>query len=102
MPGMDGSGPMGQGPMTGGGRGPCSGAQGYAPDRTLGRAFGRGMGYGFGRGFGRGRGYGQGRGFGYGGFAPGVGATPTADLEARLARLEAENRALRAQLQQQD
>ncbi len=37
MPGMDGTGPMGMGPRTGRGMGPC----------------GRGLGPGFGRGFGR-------------------------------------------------
>jgi len=66
MPGFDGTGPMGYGPMTGGGRGLCvPGGTAYAP--TLGwtpgygrpTAFGPGFGYarpfGFGRGFGRGR-----------------------------------------------
>ena len=43
---MDGTGPMGMGPMTGRGLGPC--------------------GYGYGRGYGRGRGMGYGRGYGYG------------------------------------
>ena len=46
MPRMDGSGPMGMGPMTGRGLGPC--------------------GYGYGRGYGRGRGMGYGRGYGWG------------------------------------
>ena len=48
MPGMDQTGPMGQGPMTGRGLGPC----------------GRGAGPGFRRGFGRGvrRGFGVGSG----------------------------------------
>ena len=41
MPYKDGTGPMGQGPMTGRGMGPC----------------GRGAGFGRGRGFGRGMGY---------------------------------------------
>ena len=42
MPGFNGTGPRGMGPMTGRGMGPC------------GRGFGRGMGYGmgYGRGFG--------------------------------------------------
>ena len=43
MPQRDGTGPMGQGPLTGRGFGPCEGT----------RPFGRGR--GFGRGFGRGR-----------------------------------------------
>ena len=60
MPRRDGTGPMGQGSMTGRGAGPCSGdvAQG-AP----GQGRGRGFGLGFGRGFGRGGGAGFGRGW---------------------------------------
>ena len=53
MPGGDGSGPMGQGPMTGGGFGPCGGGAGYG---ARGGGYGRGGG-GFGRGFGRGQGF---------------------------------------------
>lgn len=52
MPGYNGTGPQGMGPMTGGARGFCNpAAAGY----TAGSGFGRGMGYG--RGFGRGRGF---------------------------------------------
>ena len=60
MPGFDGTGPMGAGPMTGGARGYCNPA--YA---GCGRGYGRGMGRGrgsrrgFGPGFGMGRGYGR-------------------------------------------
>ncbi|MBW2970111.1 DUF5320 domain-containing protein [Candidatus Woesearchaeota archaeon] len=43
MPGFDGTGPRGMGPMTGRGMGPCA----------------RGSGMGFGRGFGRGMGFGR-------------------------------------------
>ncbi len=46
MPGMDGTGPLGQGPLTGRGLGPCG--AGFR------RGFGRGMGRGICRGFGRG------------------------------------------------
>ncbi len=63
MPGLNGSGPMGAGPMTGGGRGYCNpaGSGGYArPLYGQGRGF-RG-GYGSGPGFGQGRGYGGWRG----------------------------------------
>ncbi len=42
MPGFDQTGPLGQGPMTGRGLGPCGGGMGY------GRGFGRGYGRGFG------------------------------------------------------
>ncbi|MGI6173590.1 MAG: DUF5320 domain-containing protein [Christensenellales bacterium] len=53
MPRKDGTGPMGAGPMTGRGRGPCAdGSVGY------------GAGYGAGYGFGMGRRRGCGRGFG--------------------------------------
>jgi hypothetical protein len=65
MPGFDGTGPMGAGPMTGGGRGLCNSAYaGYGPG--YGRGFGYGRGYGRGRGFRKGFGAGYGRGFGYG------------------------------------
>ena len=56
MPYGDGTGPSGQGPMTGRGRGPCG--RGYGPSG--------GYGAGYGRGFGRGRGFGFGRGCGFG------------------------------------
>jgi len=46
MPRFDQTGPMGQGPMTGRGMGPCG----------RGRGMGRGMGFRFGRGYGRGLG----------------------------------------------
>jgi hypothetical protein len=47
MPNRDKTGPMGQGPSTGRGFGPCGGGKG------LGRGFGFGCGRGFGRGLGR-------------------------------------------------
>ena len=63
MPGFNGTGPMGEGPMTGGGRGYCissdrgnvqGGYRGNQGSPDFGRSFGRG----FGRGFGRRRGMG--------------------------------------------
>ena len=62
MPGFDGTGPRGMGPMTGGGRGFCG-------------PWGVGRGYGFGRGMpypgiGQGAGYGMPYGYPYGGAAP--------------------------------
>jgi len=73
MPFMDGTGPWGEGPMTGRGMGYCAGyaRPGYPPATGrrwfgLGRGFGRGLGRGLGRGFGRGRGFGMGRGLGRG------------------------------------
>ena len=55
MPGFDKTGPMGQGPMTGGGRGSCKG----------GRAMGRGSGCGCKMGRGSGCGCKMGRGAGF-------------------------------------
>ena len=53
MPGFDGTGPMGAGPMTGGGRGYCNaGGVGYGrPGLGLGRGFRGGLGGGFRGGF---------------------------------------------------
>jgi len=85
MPGFDGTGPMGAGPMTGGARGFCNPAgAGYVHGGRFGYGFGygRGMGRGLGarRGFGPGRGMGRGYGRGFGGraFYPawGAGYTP--------------------------
>ena len=75
MPRLDGTGPMGEGPLTGGGRGNCNTGIGFNKGLGQGiigrgfgpgRGFGRGRGFGPDRGFGRGRGFGQGRGFGRG------------------------------------
>jgi len=59
MPGGDGTGPMGMGPMTGRAAGYCAGygVPGFM-NPMPGRGMGRGRGMGFGRGFGRGRGRG--------------------------------------------
>ncbi len=67
MPGFDGTGPLGMGPGTGRGLGPCgAGVRGWFGPRWF-PGFGRrwfGRGRGFGRGwFGRGRGRGFGRWF---------------------------------------
>ncbi len=59
MPGFDGTGPQGMGPMTGGGRGFCNPYFGGARapyTGTYGGAYTYGA-RGFGRGFGRGRGF---------------------------------------------
>lgn len=56
MPRADGTGPMGNGPRTGRGAGPCAGN--LRPDnmnQMPGRGFGRGSGRGLGGGMGRGR-----------------------------------------------
>ena len=72
MPGFNGRGPQGFGPMTGGGRGFCS-SRGVASRSSFGQGFGMGRGGGgFGRGFRRGvgPGFGQGRGRGGGWAGP--------------------------------
>lgn len=69
MPGRDGTGPLGQGPMTGRGMGLCNPYYAGSVDPRfyggfgLRRGFGLGYGWGFGRGFGRGLGRGFGRAF---------------------------------------
>ena len=85
MPGYDGRGPRGMGPMTGWGRGSCSTGVGFA-----GGAYGAGP--GFGRGGGRARGFG--RGFGWRtaspaagwGYAPGPAWGPSAAGSYRVSR----------------
>ncbi len=71
MPGFDGTGPMGAGPMTGGRRGFCNPATaGYVPANG---------GYGYGRGLGRRRGFRGGYGPGWGrGYDRGYGWAPPA------------------------
>ncbi len=72
MPGLNGTGPMGAGPMTGGGRGFCNPVNSGYRTQTFGN--GAGLGRGFGRGFGFGRGYGYGNGMGMArGFGRGFG-----------------------------
>jgi len=100
MPGFNQRGPMNEGPMTGGGRGYCTGAvdpaQGFA---------GRGNGMGMGRQRGR-RGYqaapGQGRGFSGSGQwnmpAPAAASTTQATLQNRANMLEAELAAIKKQM----
>ena len=48
MPRFDGTGPMGQGPMTGGGRGMCQSGRGMGSGQGGRCGFGRGMGRGAG------------------------------------------------------
>ena len=62
MPGGNGTGPAGMGPMTGRGAGYCAG---YSTPGFANAVGGRG----FGRGFGRGRGFGGGFGWARGGYA---------------------------------
>jgi len=58
MPGFNGTGPQGAGPMTGGARGYCNPAAG-------GLRANANRGFGYGRGFGGNRGFGRGYGRGY-------------------------------------
>ncbi|MBN1627309.1 MAG: DUF5320 domain-containing protein [Deltaproteobacteria bacterium] len=76
MPGFDGTGPRGEGPMTGGARGYCNpGYTGYGNYYGRGYGIGRGrwQGRGFGPGLGWGRGYGRGTGW-QGAYYPPAGA----------------------------
>ena len=77
MPGFNGTGPQGAGPMTGRGMGPCGN----------GRAAGPGAGRGLGRGFGRGLGFGRGFGAGY---RQPTKAEESANTKAYIQNLEAE------------
>ena len=95
MPGFDRTGPMGEGPMTGGARGRCNPATAGAIPAYAGmRGYGRGMalrrgfrgGYGPGRGWGRG----YGRGYGYGSFPPAVDPAYPVDAAAEVDMLKAQ------------
>ncbi|OQY34255.1 MAG: hypothetical protein B6I38_02575 [Anaerolineaceae bacterium 4572_5.1] len=96
MPYGDGTGPQGQGPMTGRGAGYCAGTNAPGFATTPGR--GRGWGAGFGRGFGRGAGFRRGRGgWGQGGAFP---AYPTQPYAAAPYTPEQEVNTLKAQASQ--
>lgn len=95
MPGFDRTGPLGEGPGTGWGRGPCGAGRRRGGSRVWGQGFGRGT-WGRGHFCGRPRGgYGPRRfgPFGYGG-AAGYGAPPD---EAQA--LQDEEAYLRSQLE---
>ena len=88
MPGFNGTGPQGMGPMTGGGRGFCTPGAGtaYGVGDNMNRGAGRGgapWGGGRGRAWGGGRGR-SGQGFaesGYGAYAPYAGGAPQQEVE---------------------
>lgn len=61
MPKRDGTGPMGQGAMTGRGLGNCNDGEIMNSDFGMGRRFGRGMGCSNGRGYNRSKGMGMDR-----------------------------------------
>ena len=96
MPGFNRRGPENQGPMTGRGRGPCSGNTG---NTGYNQGFGQGFGPGYGRGWGRRwaqAGFG-GRGMGRRAFGPAVPESPD-ELKQRAEWLESELAAIRQQL----
>jgi hypothetical protein len=99
MPGFDRTGPMGAGPMTGGGFGRCGGQAG------IGRGGGYGLGRGFGGGYGRGAGFGgnlrfRARGWGYGpmDWGPLSAVDEKSMLEAQVAGLTSELEVVRRRL----
>ena len=96
MPGFDGTGPLGGGPMTGGGFGYCG--TGRRPRYTLGGrpVYGR-FGVGWGRGFGRGRGFG---GLAYGYWPYSYWRPAAVDPKAELAGLQQEANDLKAYLKE--
>lgn len=97
MPLRDGTGPLGQGPLTGRGLGPCSGDPvPFIPGRGLGLGRGRGLGRGFGRGLGFGAGWGA-RFAGYGAVAP-EAVDEKSLLQERLNVLESALAAVRRRL----
>ena len=111
MPGFDGTGPKGEGPMTGGGRGFCN--PGHAGRRPYGFygvgrggmpwGGGRGRAWGGGRGQGRGWWSGPGRGYGWGFAAPQPDAEDErAYLADQLSALESEMREIKERLKELD
>ncbi len=107
MPGFDGTGPRGAGPMTGGARGFCGAGKG--PDTRSSYGVGRGgmpRGGGRGRLFGGGRGCGRGMGRGFWNAAGASAAMPAREerefLNERLSFLEEEIVAVRKRLEALD
>lgn len=96
MPGFDGTGPQGQGPLTGGGFGYCRPGVGQpgAQDRVYG--VGRG---GMPRGGGRGRAFGGGRGRRFAGWGRAVAPVPAPlTNEEEVAQLQQQSQAMQQQL----
>lgn len=93
MPGFDRTGPMGEGPMTGGARGRCNPAMaGTIPAYVGNYGYGRGMALrrGFRGGYGPGRGRGRGYGRAYGWFPPAIGPAYPVDAAAEVDMLKAQ------------
>ncbi len=90
MPGFNGTGPWGMGPMTGGGRGFCSPWGTGAVSRPYGRSQGRGYGY-------------HHRGYGYPYYGAPTTAVPYASSmtrEQELDLLKSQAQAVKSQLEQ--
>ena len=99
MPGCNGTGPNGQGPMTGRGMGYCHATDNVNAGQPVDAGFGRGMGRGRGCGMGRARGFGAGRGLRFRNQAP-LSAQMTdneriAELESQVSQLQQEITTLR-------
>lgn len=92
MPGFDGRGPLGAGPLTGRGRGRCASA-----DVVYGRRFFRNRGLSAGMGYGR-MGYGPGFGRWGGGYEPFDRLSP-ADITVEIDELKAEAVSMRNALE---
>jgi len=84
MPGGDGTGPLGHGPMTGRGTGFCAG---HSNPGSANLWYVRGLGIGWGRGLGR-RYWGRGRGFWWRGYSPESYHTPELSREEEKTYLE--------------
>ena len=93
MPGFDGTGPRGMGPMTGGERGFCNPRGIGAANRPYGIAPGFGYGYG--------RGYGFGRGFGFAPYAPSMTKEQELDfLKNQAQEMKSQLEQIEARIQQ--
>lgn len=99
MPGFDGTGPMGGGPMTGGGRGYCNPAGQGVPYYGYGRGLGLARGFRGGRGSGRFAGYPRGGRFAvYPPVNPAVQADEIGTLKANAEELNRQLEAIHARI----
>ena len=101
MPGFDRTGPMGEGPMTGGARGLCNPATaGTIPFYASRYGYGRGLGLrrGFRGGFGPGRGWSRGYGRGYGWMPPPYYPVSPVDATGEVDMLKAQAESLKNSL----
>lgn len=100
MPGFDGTGPMGMGAMTGGGRGFCAlPADNAAPGMFVGRGYGMGRGRGFrNRFFAAGMTGRMRAAFGYPGYMPAYPNAQEFSASEEKEMLKAEAEAVKAQL----